>query len=882
MADGPIGGSTRTTCPYCGVGCGVLATPTGPDSALIDGDPQHPANFGRLCSKGSALGETLGRGGRLLTPYVDGERANWDVALDRVASGFAEAIRNHGPDSVAFYLSGQLLTEDYYVANKLMKGFIGSANVDTNSRLCMASAVVGHKRAFGTDTVPCTYEDLEKCDLLVLCGSNLAWCHPVLYQRIVAEKERRPELEIIVIDPRRTASCDLASQHLALAPGSDVALYLGLFKHLQDRGCTDTSFVSQHTQGLAAVSDAAKDYSIEKVAKLTKIDPQSLAQFYEVVAKTSRTVTVFSMGVNQASDGCDRVNAIINTHLLTGRIGKPGAAPFSMTGQPNAMGGREVGGLANQLAAHMDFDPSSVDRVGRFWNAPRVATAPGLKAVDMFEAVKNGSIKAIWIMGTNPVVSMPDADRVRAALEACPLTVVSDIVPNTDTARCADVLLPATGWGEKDGTVTNSERRLSRQKAFLPAPGLARHDWWQMVELAKRLGFGEAFSFEKPADIFKEHAELTAFENGGSRDLDLGGLAGLSDGSYDHLHPVQWPITEEGQQTERFFADGQFYTDNKKARFIAPQPPQQPAEAGPFVLNTGRIRDQWHTMTRTARAARLNQHIAEPFVDIHPDDARALGLKDAELATLRNERGEIVVRACLTDRQARGQVFVPMHWTGDLSSRGRVDSLVAPAPDPFSGQPALKSSTVTIEPTNPSWYGFAVGLAFETPRTLYWAKAPAARGMRMELADAERPADWAELARDLLGVEADAQVTEQNSGDGRSYRAAFFRSGRVVGVFLAGPRPIAAARDWLADQLGTLSVDGDRWSLLAGFPGEGVTDPGPTICSCMGVGRNTLLDAMRDGADTLNKLGACTGAGTNCGSCRPEIRKLMEEIHVPA
>jgi len=882
MADGSIQRGVRTTCAYCGVGCGIVAQPTGPHSAVIEGDPQHPANFGRLCSKGSSLGETLGKEGRLLTPYVHGERTNWDTAMATVAKGFADAIEQHGPDSLAFYLSGQLLTEDYYVANKLMKGFIGTANVDTNSRLCMASAVVGHKRAFGTDTVPGTYEDIEACDLLVLSGSNLAWCHPVVYQRVLAEKERRPELQIIVIDPRRTASCEVASQHLAIAPGSDVPLYLGLFRYLSQKGCTDHDFVARHTNGIEAVAGLSAAYDIATVARATRLPEEAITAFYDKVARTEKTVTVFSMGVNQATDGSDRVNAIINTHLLTGRIGKPGAGPFSMTGQPNAMGGREVGGLANQLACHMDFDPTSVDRVRRFWDAPRMATKPGTKAVDLFNAVESGEIKAVWIMATNPVVSMPNADQVKRALERCPLVVVSDIVPDTDTARGADVLLPSTGWGEKDGTVTNSERRLSRQRSFLPAPGLARHDWWQVVDLARRLGFADAFSFEKPADIFREYAQMTAFENNGARDLDLGGLQNLDEAAYNCLHPVRWPVRADGTGKERFFDDGRFYTDDKRARFVAPSGVEAPVDSLPLKLNTGRVRDQWHTMTRTARAARLNRHIGEPFVDLHPSDAQKAGVQDADLIKLSNDQGTIVVRASITERQEPGQVFVPMHWTGETASSARVDSLVAPNTDPFSGQPALKSSSVSAEALPVAWYGFAVGRELEKPYTSYWAKAKAPRGERMELAGTDAPSDWTAFAADLFGVDDSADIIEKKSCDGRSYRFAVFDGGRVIGVLLATARPVAAARDWLADQVGTIRVGLDRWSLLAGFPGDAGADPGPTVCACQGVGRNTITSALKQGACTLTKVGEATGAGTSCGSCRPEIRRLMDELYAPA
>ena len=881
MADGAAIGSVRTTCPYCGVGCGVVATPTGADSALIAGDAEHPANWGRLCSKGSALGETLGRKGRLLTPYVHGERASWDTAMSFIAEGFQRAIDDHGPDSVAFYLSGQLLTEDYYVANKLMKGFIGTSNVDTNSRLCMASAVAGHKRAFGTDTVPGTYEDLEACDLLVLTGSNLAWCHPVVYQRIISEKERRPGLKIVVIDPRRTASCDLADLHLPLAPGSDLALYLGLFRYLSANGATDHRFVGAHTKGVEDVAELAASYTLSEVARQTKLTEEQVERFFDLFCRTERSVTLFSMGTNQASDGTDRVNAIINVHLLTGRIGNEGMGPFSMTGQPNAMGGREVGGLANQLACHMDFDPTSIDRVQRFWNAPSVSLAPGHKAVDLFRAVEDGRIQAIWIMATNPVVSMPDADRVREALKACPLVVVSDIVPHTDTAQCADVLLPATGWGEKDGTVTNSERRIARQRAFLPPPGLARHDWWAVCDLAHRLGHRAEFDFQTPAEIFREYAAMTAFENEGSRDLDIGALADLSDAEYNLMEPVQWPCPKDGTAKARFFADGQFYTEDRRARFVSPQFKEPRPGKNPLTLNTGRIRDQWHTMTRTARAARLNQHAPEPYVDIHPADAKSAGLTQGGLATLSNATGSMTARIRMTEGQAPGAVFVPMHWTGDLSSMGRVDALVEPATDPFSGQPALKASTVAIKAFEPSWHGFAAMLHFRKPDTDYWARALSNRCTRVELASLRRPKDWKLFARTLLGTSEDTTVVQETSTDGRSYRCAVLSRGRLVGAFFAEPEPLNIARDWLAEQIGKVIAPGDRQTILRGEPPEGAFDEGPVVCSCHGVGRNTISAAIQTGARTLTAMGARTGAGTGCGSCRPEIRKLMEEAHVP-
>src|SRR6202045_4848556 len=514
----PQPASVRPACPYCGVGCGVLATPNESGGVAIAGDPMHPANFGALCSKGAALGETLGLDGRLLHPMVrrDGElvRADWPTAIGRVAEGFNRVVSQHGPDAVAFYLSGQLLTEDYYVANKLMKGFIGSANVDTNSRLCMASSVAGHRRAFGADTVPSCYEDLDEADLLVLIGSNAAWCHPVLFQRMLANKQQRGA-RIVVIDPRRTDTAGDADLFLGLKPGTDTALFSGLLVHLADTGALDSDYIERHTSGFDDALARARNIagSVAATALATGLSEPDVTAFFQMFANTPRVVTLYSQGVNQSAQGTDKVNAIINCHLATGRIGKPGASPFSLTGQPNAMGGREVGGLANQLAAHMGFTPPDIDRVRRFCKAPRIATHEGLKAVQMFEAIARGEIKALWVIGTNPAVSLPDADVAREALKKLELFVVSENVRSNDTVNAGPhVLLPAQAWGEKSGTVTNSERRISRQRAFLKPPGETKPDWWIVGEVAKRLGFAAAFDFKSAADVFREHAALSAFE----------------------------------------------------------------------------------------------------------------------------------------------------------------------------------------------------------------------------------------------------------------------------------------------------------------------------------------------------------------------------------
>src|SRR5215475_8346427 len=574
----PHAPAVRTTCPYCGVGCGVLARPDGRGGAEISGDPSHPANFGRLCSKGSALNETLGLAGRLTHPMLrrgDGSfvLSDWDTALDRVARGFKRIVARDGPDAVAFYLSGQLLTEDYYVANKLMKGFLGSANVDTNSRLCMASSVAGHRRAFGADTVPGTYADLDEADLIVLVGANAAWCHPVLFQRMVRHKTERGA-RIIVVDPRRTVTAEEADLFLPIAPGTDTALFCGLFVHLIRRGASDENYIATHTTGFAEAFARAHAISPDTAAtaRATGLTQRSVEHFFDLFYGSERVVTCYSQGVNQSAQGTDKVNAIINCHLATGRIGRPGMGPFSLTGQPNAMGGREVGGLANQLAAHMGFSPPEIDRVRRFWNAPDMAEREGLKAVAMFDAIAKGEIKALWVMATNPAVSLPRAGAVRDALKRLELFVVSENVISNDTVNAgAQVLLPAAAWGEKDGSVTNSERRVSRQRAFLPLPGEARPDWWIVSRVGQRMGYADAFAFNSAADVFREHAALSAFENCGTRDFDLGGLSELTDQDYAVLEPVQWPVAAPPHVSPpgetRFFAKGGFFTPDRRARF---------------------------------------------------------------------------------------------------------------------------------------------------------------------------------------------------------------------------------------------------------------------------------------------------------------------------
>ncbi|NGZ28816.1 MAG: molybdopterin-dependent oxidoreductase, partial [Magnetococcales bacterium] len=460
-----------TTCPYCGTGCGLLVTPDGQEGISgIRGDPSHPANYGRLCGKGMALGETLAMDGRLLQPMVQGRPTSWSDALRQVADGFRQVLAKHGPEAVAFYVSGQLLTEDYYVANKLLKGFMGSANIDSNSRLCMASAVVGHKRAFGADLVPCSYQDVELADLVVIVGSNTAWCHPILFQRLLAARRADPRKRLVVVDPRRTATAMEADLHLPIQGGTDLTLWLGLLSRLFKQGGTDGVFLRQQVMMEGHAQEVADSYAPDAatVARLTGLTAEAVEEFYQLFMAHRRTVTLFSQGIDQSVQGSDQVNAILNVHLASGRLGQPGMGPFSITGQPNAMGGREVGALANQLACHLDFaTPGHGEMLARFWQSDVLPDKPGLQAVEMFQAMEQGKIKAVWIMGTNPLVSLPDVGLARRALSRCPLVVVSEAVKNTDTTAMAHILLPAQPWGEKDGTVTNSEHCISRQRPFL-------------------------------------------------------------------------------------------------------------------------------------------------------------------------------------------------------------------------------------------------------------------------------------------------------------------------------------------------------------------------------------------------------------------------------
>ncbi len=843
----------RTTCAYCGVGCGIVATVTDDRAVAIAGDKSHPANNGALCSKGTHLGETVGLEGRLLHPMIGDRRASWDEALDEVAGRMRDCIAEHGPDSVALYVSGQILTEDYYVANKLTKGFIGTANIDTNSRLCMASAVAAHNRAFGEDVVPCTYQDLDCADLILLVGSNTAWCHPVIWQRIEKARKRRGT-RLVVIDPRRTETAEQADLHIAVAPDGDTALFNALLAEMQRRGQTDAQFLSDRCTVPEGFWDALPcDHGIE---------PAAFQQLADLVAEHPRTITLFSQGANQSVGGTDKGNAIINLHLATGRISRLGAGPFSITGQPNAMGGREVGGLANMLACHLGFSDEERADVAQFWNTDNLCAGPGLKAVDMFRAIHDGRIKFVWVMATNPAVSLPDAGFVREALERCPTVVCSDIIADTDTALLSDIRLPAMGWGEKDGTVTNSDRRVSRQRALFPPPGEARADWDIISDVGRRMGFTQAFAFDSAASVFREYAAMTALAGKHGKVLDLTACADIDDDAFETMEPFLWggdhPLAER------------FPTPDGKARLVSVSPPVAKSDSVyPFRLNTGRYRDQWHTMTRTGLSPVLSQHRREPLLEVHPSDAAEHGLSDGGLARVTTMQGDVIYRVQFSEGQRRGELFVPMHWTDAMAGAGRSNRLPDQGTDPVSGQPGFKNSAAALAAVEPEWRAFLVTV--QTPQIeglLYWTRARIKGGWLYELAGDDT------INADVLLPDGD-KLEAVDIARGMRRIAVRGGDGKLAAALCVTRSGQLPSRDWISGQLA--SDEASAVELLAGRPSTPQPDRGPIVCVCHGIGEWEIAAAAQAGADTVEAIGAANCAGTNCGSCRPAIARIIEQ-----
>ncbi|MBV6821415.1 nitrate reductase [Pseudomonas sp. PD9R] len=889
---------TASTCCYCGVGCGVLIEHDRERILGVSGDPTHPANFGKLCSKGATLHLTGDLTARALYPELRlgkglaRSRIDWDTALDHATSVFAQTIAEHGPDSVAFYISGQLLTEDYYAFNKLARALVGTNNIDSNSRLCMSSAVVGYKRSLGADAPPCSYEDLESSDCVMIVGSNMAYAHPVLFRRLEQARSRRPQMKVIVIDPRRTDTCDLADLHLAILPGTDVALFHGILHLLLWEGWIDRDFIAAHTQGLTELKGLVHDYTPQLTAQLCGISVEQLQQCAQWIGQSPSFLSLWCMGLNQSTAGSAKNSALINLHLATGQIGRPGAGPFSLTGQPNAMGGRETGSLSNLLPGHREAaNAQHRAEVAAYWGVEQLPANTGLTAIELFEQVRSGRIKALWIACTNPAQSMPDQNAVRAALEACPFVVLQEAFRTTETAAFADLLLPAASWGEKDGMVTNSERRISHVRQAIVAPGEARPDWAITVDFAQRLekylrpGQTSLFAFETPAQVFDEYKRLTC-----GRDLDL---SGVSHDLIDRLGPQQWPFPADAREgTARLYGDGIFPTANGRAQFVAD--PFRAAQEQrdiqfPLTLITGRLRDQWHGMSRTGTAAQLFGHVSEAVLSLHPDELRRHDLQPGDLVSLKSRRGAVIVPVSGDDNVRPGQAFLPMHW-GDRFLKGGVNSLTLPAFDPLSKQPELKHSGVRLEPVQLPWRLFAliegdVQQHFETLRPL----CEAFSYVSLSLAGRDRPAL---LIRAASATAPESQLLRQIDqclglleGPVLAYddprRAIGKRvrldNGRITAIRLAGE---TLAQHWLQNLWleGRTDEQLRRWLLapLSAPPGNaGAPVAGnKTLCNCKNVSQSAVCAGINRGLD-LQGLKQELGCGTQCGSCIPEIKRLL-------
>jgi len=693
--------SFKTTCSYCGVGCGMVVKKDRHGKMSVEGDKDHPVNKGMLCSKGMNLHYAMqDTSDRLIYPEMrysrshPYQRVSWDEALKRAAAVFKSIIQTYGPDAVGFYVSGQCLTEEYYVANKLVKGFLGTNNIDTNSRLCMSSAVAGYSKVLGEDSVPVSYEDIELADCFMIAGANPAWCHPILFRRIEAHKQANPNVKLIVVDPRRTQTCDMADLHLQITPGTDIYLYNAIARVLIENGDVDYAFINNHTESFEQYRDSVFKYTVEEAAINCDVPVNDIRLAASYIAASKGFLTLWAMGLNQSAIGVNKNIALISLNLITGQIGKPGSGPFSLTGQPNAMGGREVGGLATMLAAHRSYaNPEHRKEVAEFWGVPSVSEKPGLTATQMIEALERGELKAIWIVCTNPMVSLPDTRRAEAALKKARFVVVQDISRKSDTVEFADLVLPAAGHFEKEGTMTNSERRISHLSKVVDPPGEALPDAEILCRFAREMGF-KGFDYKSVGDIYDEHCRLTKGTN-----VDVSGL------SYDYLKKegtTQWPFTESKKEgTSRLFTDHQFFTPTKRARFYPLDNPQNTSEPlsndFPLILTTGRIRDQWHTMTKTGKVNKLKQHIDKPYLEINPIDALIRNIKEGDVVEIDNDRGSVRVCAKVTEDIKRGVVFLPMHWGKILQKDlARANNLTSERVDPISKEPDFKFAAVEV------------------------------------------------------------------------------------------------------------------------------------------------------------------------------------------
>lgn len=932
---------TKSTCPYCGVGCGVIIRSEGERITGVRGDPAHPANFGRLCTKGSTLHLTAApevtRQVRLLHPMLreqrgdEPQRVDWHAALELAADRFAQTLRAHGPDAVGFYISGQLLTEDYYVFNKLAKGLVGTNNIDTNSRLCMSSAVAGYKMTLGADAPPPCYADVNHADCIFIVGSNTAFAHPILFRRIEEAKAARPGMKVVFCDPRRTDTAELADLYLPLLPGTDVMLFHGMLHVMLWEGWTRPDYIAAHTDGFDALKAVVRDCTPDVVAQACGIRKEDLFTAARWFATSPATLSLYCQGLNQSSSGTAKNAALINLHLASAQIGRPGAGPFSLTGQPNAMGGREVGGLANLLSAHRDLaNPQHRAEVADLWGVPSVPEKPGKTAVEMFQAAADGEIRALWIACTNPAQSMPDQKTVRRALERAEFVVVQESFATTATCNYADLLLPATTWGEKEGTVTNSERRISRVRAAVPAPGNARHDWKIVVDFARKLearlpspppspsgggvGWGRSpslFPYETPEAIWLEHRESTR-----GRDLDITGL------SYALLEeaPRQWPFPAGATQgRERLYADGVFPTPDGKARFaaVAYQPLAEPRDSRyPFSLTTGRLRDQWHGMSRTGTLGRLFGHVPEPVVQMHPQDMQRRGLAEGELAHVTSKRGSILLPVQASAELGLSQAFIAMHWGSEfvsgLSSTGEplagVNAITTSAYCPTSKQPELKHAAVKILKAEMPWtllaaawlpedaalaaraqlqalmvrFPFAACVPFAAQRPLE-AGGEARTGMLLRAAAYEAPAEDAlQRLEQLLGLTG-AEIlryADRRKGQRRAIRVRREAGElRLEGLLLAGD---TSAEPWLKALL-LQELDAQAYGRLLLAPGAkaplALRQKGRQVCSCFGVDETAIQSHLDSGGgsadDRLVSLQGALRCGTNCGSCVSELKRMV-------
>ena len=905
---------TKSTCCYCGVGCGVVIEHEAGRIIGVKGDRDHPANFGRLCTKGSTLHlssapETLIA--RALYPELRSdreqprERVSWDAALDAAAERFAAIIAEHGPDAVAVYGAGQLLTEDYYVFNKLVKGLIGTNNLDTNSRLCMSSAVAGYKLSLGADAPPCSYEDIAHTGALFISGSNTAFAHPIAFRRIEDARKANPDMQLVVIDPRRTDTAEAADLHLPLLPGTDIALYNAMLHVMLWEGWVDRDYVDAHTEGFDALKKIVREYTPSMAATICGLERKAIEQAAQIFATSPATMSMYCQGLNQYSFGTHNNSALINLHLATGQIGRPGAGPFSLTGQPNAMGGREVGGLANLLSAHRDMaNPQHRAEVAALWGVEQVPEKPGKSAVELFEGLKSGEVKAVWIACTNPAQSMPDQAMIHEALQKAEFVVVQEAFGHTETCAYADLLLPATTWGEKEGTVTNSERAISRVRAAVSAPGEARHDWAIVVDFARRLGIrlgkGELaarmFPYTTPEQIWNEHRESTR-----GRDLDI---TGLSYALLENTGPQQWPFPEGASQGKvRLYEDGVFPTPSGRARFVATEhriTAESPSARYPLHLNTGRLRDQWHGMSRTGLVARLYSHEAEPLLHMHKDDMERRSLVGGDLVQVKSKRGAVVLKVIESATLRPGQTFLPMHWGGNTMGGQGVNVLLPRNFDPFSKQPELKHAAVQVakytagkalvamrrsEPDadgrlQPNPLDVMDKLRRWLPHFPYASLTLSGRNSPVVVLKARgeelAPALLEALDRDLALDDPTQVLSYQDSRKDVAKRA-LVTGDSLSAVRLAGE---TKAAEWLADMMvqGHSAAAVRPW-LLAPLtqPPAGQAARGKVICNCFDVAEDDILAAFRNG-ESLEALQTRTKCGTNCGSCLPELKRLGQSV----